>query len=296
MSVAVAERRAWTAPGTKDAAERTYASIKYALANSAGLKRFDYEVFLQGSYANVTNLRGDSDVDIVAMLRSTFVGNTKRLSTIEKAVYERARVPATVTINTFRDEVRTALAEAYGAVRVHDRNKCIQVDKRDGYIDADVVPSYQYKLFTSYPQFGEPKFIEGIEIHPKSGGSIINFPKEHIKNGQQKNARCGDRYKPTVRQIKRLSNHAADLGKFEKGTVPGYVLECMVYNINDAPFIADDGDRLLRVMAALHSLDASQYAEHFKSCDGVHHLFKDDPGRHNEYTARRVIETMWEVL
>lgn len=296
MGVSPSERRSWTTPGAKDAAARTYASVERALSEHPALVKYDYEPFLQGSYANATNIRGDSDVDIVVMLRSTYIPDTSLLDQAQLQNYQRARTAGTVTLTDFRRDVHRALIAYYGSDRVHAKDKCLRVDKRDGYVDADVVPAYQVRRFRSYPAYGEPRYIEGIELRPLSGGRIVNYPKEHISNGQAKNGQCGDRYKPTVRQVKRLANYAAQLGKFQKGTVPGYVLECMVYNVRDSQFVPDDSQRLVDVMVTLHVQSAQDYAAKMKSCDDIHRLFVDDPGGHNQYTAKRVIDAMWDVL
>jgi tRNA nucleotidyltransferase (CCA-adding enzyme) len=46
--------------------------IKDAINSSAEFSGFDYEIFEQGSHANKTNIRLDSDIDICLMLKSTF--------------------------------------------------------------------------------------------------------------------------------------------------------------------------------------------------------------------------------
>ena len=43
-------------------------SIRDALTANEGLSEFKPEIFLQGSYKNGTNLRRDSDVDVVVRL------------------------------------------------------------------------------------------------------------------------------------------------------------------------------------------------------------------------------------
>ena len=50
----------------------THEQIRKALSQSAALKSRDYEVFLQGSYANSTNVKIDSDIDVVVQLNSDF--------------------------------------------------------------------------------------------------------------------------------------------------------------------------------------------------------------------------------
>jgi hypothetical protein len=220
--VTAQEARNWTAPGAQDGAQRTYASIKQALERAGLDRRYSYEVFMQGSYANATNIRGDSDVDVVAMLRSTYIPVVAELSPAEKQNEQRrGGGPATVTLDQFREDVHRALVKYYGSARVHPKDKCIRVDGNDSYLDADVVPAYQVRRYTSFPAVGEPDFVEGIQIRPRSGGSIVNYPKEHIKNGAAKNRATHERYKATVRQVKRLAVRAIAQGRFTKQDAPG---------------------------------------------------------------------------
>ena len=47
-------------------------------------------------------------------------------------------------------------------------------------------------------------YIGGIEIRPDSGGSIINFPEQHIKLGIAKNKNTKYNYKKCVRIAKKI--------------------------------------------------------------------------------------------
>lgn len=140
MTVTSTELRSWTAPGAQDAAQRTYASVRAALKGSPSLNGLDYEVFLQGSYANHTNTRGDSDVDIVVMLKTTFMPETRLLPAADLARYEAYRTPGTVHADEFRTRVHRALVAYYGATAVEPKNKCLKIPKHGNLVDADVVP------------------------------------------------------------------------------------------------------------------------------------------------------------
>lgn len=165
MATTLEERGNWVAQGSVDASRRTYASVRAALDRSSELRRVDYEVFLQGSYANSTNTRGDSDVDVVVMLTSTFMPETSRLSPSEQQNYESNRIPGTTSAPDFRTMVERALGNYYDAGLVEPKNKCIKIKKRDGYVDADVVPALQQRLLTSYPVTGQANFIEASPSH-----------------------------------------------------------------------------------------------------------------------------------
>jgi hypothetical protein len=184
-----------------------------------------------------------------------------------------------------------ALTAYYGSSRVHPQNKCIRVDGTSGYVDADVVPSLQYRWFTGLDANLSSDFIEGIAIHPRNGGRIINFPKSHIANGQAKNELCGGRYKATVRQLKRLRNRAVDEGRLAHDVAPGYLLECMAYNVPPSEFVSYDSARLSKVVLWLRHAEKSG----FWSCDGIHRLFQTDPGDFNTATAQVIVNALWDA-
>ena len=295
MATTDAERRQWTQQGAQDAAQATYAAVKRAIERSSDLNG-KVEVFLQGSYANHTNTRGDSDVDVVVMSTTTVVPDTSLLTPEERARERAAAKPASLTLLGFRELVEQALVDYFGSQRVHAKEKCLRVDKREGYVDADVVPAFEVQRYASYPPRGTPVFVEGIAIPLLSGGSpIINYPKEHRANGARKNEECGGRYKPTVRQVKRLRRKAVDAGLFDKKAAPGYLLECLVFNVPTDFFVVDDSQRLLSVMRWLWTRttqDMIGQLVRFTSCDEIHRLFIDDPGKHDAARAAQVISAM----
>lgn len=296
MVTTVEEHRNWVAQGSVDASSRTYTSVKTALDRSAELRRLQYEVFLQGSYANSTNTRGDSDVDVVVMLTSTYMPETSRLSAVEQRKYESDRIPGTTSSGDFRSLVEQALRNYYDSGLIDPKNKCIKVKKRDGYVDADVVPAMQQRLFTSYPSLYGASYTEGISIAPLRGPRIVNYPKEQIKNGQAKNSRAAGNYKATVRQVKRLRRKAVSLGLLGADVAPGYLLECLISNVPDELFVNNPSDRLLRVVAYLHNFTASELQEAMWSADRVHKLFVTDPGDHSPYAAEHTLNVLWELL
>ncbi|HVS58613.1 MAG TPA: nucleotidyltransferase [Candidatus Saccharimonadales bacterium] len=278
----------WTNVGAQDAAQQTYASVKKAIAAHPALTDKSVEVFLQGSYANSTNVHGDSDVDIVVMSRKTFYSDTDRLSFGEKLAYEQQRVPATYLPKQLRTDIIAALTDYYGASRIEIHKKCIRVLKRDGYVDADVVPAFQYRLYRHFgPLFGHD-YIEGTALFPSEGSRIVNYPKEHKKNGSAKNLITLSRYKPTVRQLKNLKRHVVALGQIDPKAVPGYLLECMAYNIPRQLFHEYDHTRLLAVTDWLGSADYTN----FESVDGIHTLFGTDPGNFSQSAARDAIKVL----
>lgn len=296
MAVSAADLRGFTTQGAQDAAKATYAAVKVALEESRALRSVEWEVFLQGSYANHTNTRGDSDVDIVVMLTSTFMPDIRRLSPAQVAYYNDRRVPGTTSQTEFRELVEAALIAYFGRGRVSPKNRCLRVAKRDGYVDADVVPCMQHRLYTGYPPTSGPSWIEGISIRPLVGPTIVNYPKEHRRNGETKNQACCGYYKPTVRQIKRVRRRAVDEGLLTKTAAPGYLLECLVSNVSNGYLGSDEVQRVRDAIGWLVRHSAEDLRRDMWSADRIHHLFVDDPGKHDAVAARRVLQTLSTML
>lgn len=293
MTTAIQQLIDWTAPGPQDIAQRTYGSIRSTLATAAELQGRSFEVYLQGSYANHTNVRGDSDVDVVAMLKQTYVAELTRLPSSQAARWEADRTPATYHEWDFRRDVQAALVATYGS-RVKPKKKCLLVQATQGYLDTDVVPALEHRLYTSYEgPAATNSWIEGIKIFPTEGPPIVNYPKEHIRNGEQKNRLCYERYKPTVRQIKRLRSKAVDEGYLAADDAPGYLLECMTYNVPNPTFISDD---VRRIYDVLHFFVGVADFSTFMSCDGVHTLFGTDPGHFTVLDANRIVAGLVQAL
>jgi tRNA nucleotidyltransferase (CCA-adding enzyme) len=63
----------WSNSGAQTTAAATGRAIRDALNSPTSLVRGrNKAIYLQGSYKNSTNIRGDSDVDVVVQLRASF--------------------------------------------------------------------------------------------------------------------------------------------------------------------------------------------------------------------------------
>ena len=98
-----------------------------ALEAHKGLSQFKYEVFLQGSYKNGTNLGGDSDVDVVVRLSSKLKphsGRPYRRTATENGSHKFAYTQW----KSFRDETLKALRARFGKAAKSGR-KTLKVPK-----------------------------------------------------------------------------------------------------------------------------------------------------------------------
>jgi tRNA nucleotidyltransferase (CCA-adding enzyme) len=80
MAIPESQLDTWSHQGSVTQSANTYATIKRALeAASANYTDRNFEVFLQGSYGNDTNVFAESDVDIVIHYDGAFYHNINQL-------------------------------------------------------------------------------------------------------------------------------------------------------------------------------------------------------------------------
>lgn len=219
----------WTGPSSateQDKQERTERMIRQAIDEHDGFDgyRSDFSVYAKGSYANNTNVKSDSDVDIVVECHDQYYWEEHDPS---KGGHPSPRNPYTGpwTPEKLREEIAAALEKKFpGAVTAG--STAFEVDASSARVNADVVPSFKYKLY-----FSDGSYRQGTKVFKKDGSSIVNYPKLQLDRGREKNVRTNGFYKKTVRILKRLENELVSKGLTEE--LPSYLLECLIFNCDE---------------------------------------------------------------
>ncbi len=246
-----AQLETWCNQGATTIAQAAHTSVRYALETSLNspVRNKNLEIFLQGSYRNYTNIYADSDVDIVVQLNGTFTYDLSLLQPAEQAAVTQGWGTLTYPWHDFRTDVLETLRNYYGNASVRDGNKAINLVAAPGRLSADIIPAVQHRLyrpparsilssFVIPAPIGEPYFVEGISFWDKLNRQVINYPKRHIENGQNKNsdARTGGQYKPAVRMFKNARNKAMTDRLIADTAAASYFVECLLYNVPDNLF------------------------------------------------------------
>jgi predicted nucleotidyltransferase len=201
------------------------------------LSSFSYEVYLQGSYANSTNVRFDSDVDIAVQLNSVFYSDKSQLSDGERELHELAYSNSSYKFRQFKDAVFNALTDELGSGQVHWADKCLDVDENTYRKEADVVPCIQYKVYKKFISYDNQSFVEGMKLFDTSNDQeIINFPKVHLKNCESKNIDTSGKFKDMVRIFKNMRNDLIEKGEIDESIAPSYFIENLLYNCSSPCF------------------------------------------------------------
>lgn len=242
MPIPYSQLETWSHQGATATSASAYASLTRALQHdSSPLAARKPKIFLQGSYANDTNIYGDSDIDVVVLYEGTFHKDMSSLTPEQVRQHESDYSTATYQWRHLRDDVIATLQAYYGSDAVKQGKKSIKVMTGHGGRPADVIPALQFRKYTTYANRSDFRAHWGIQFFDSAGNAIVNYPKYHRERGEEKNqdARTWGLYKPTIRLFKNLRNCMTDQEMIKEGLAPSYFLECALHNVPDELFRGD---------------------------------------------------------
>lgn len=203
----------------------------YTLQMGRGAGGSGVTILVQGSYANNTNIRASSDVDVAVISEEPFV--TEYRPGIDNSNYGFTLSDSTPA--QFKDEVERALRSKFGG-DVERRNKSIRVNGNTYRKDADVVAALRYRDYTGDYSYSAENYTGGIAIYPDRGGRIINYPEQHIELGRKKNVATNRYYKKMVRIAKAVKRDMESAGYANAAKTSSFAVESLLWNVPDERF------------------------------------------------------------
>lgn len=265
MGIPESQLSKWSHHGPQDASKRTHKTIRKVLKQYPPLSEVKCDVRLQGSYSNKTNIQGDSDVDVVLELQSTFHYKAD-------SVYD--------TWKLFRRDALRALRKRFGEKSVGPGNKSIKVKATQSTLAADVVVCLPHGNYARYSG------ITFWALHDKRW--VVSHPKQHYENGKGKDGRTSQRYRETVRMFKSARNHLESKGRIGANLAPSYFVECLVYNAPDYAFQPGFQDRYCAVVNWMRG----DWLDAMVCQNGQQRLFGQSPEQWNTGEAREFIDQL----
>lgn len=294
MPIPESQLQTWSNQGATTKSQNTYASIQNAL-RSLFVKP---EIYLQGSYANSTNIRADSDVDIVAELTSVEWSNAHSFPEYQRSANGDTGKSVEEYWREFRASVISALTAHYGSGAVEAKNRCVRVSGSSGRLPADVVVCLTYRHYTRYYSAYDSKSGLGITfLDLETNRWINNFPKLHKDNGSAKNSysRTRNNYKPTIRMFKNARNRLIRDGNLSENTAPSYFVECLFYNVPDSKFVSSLQDTYWGSLSWLCDQLVNYKAESFKCQNEQVALFGSESTKWNTSDAISFLSGLVEL-
>lgn len=238
MGIPESQLETWSHQGSVKQSSTTYNTIKNALeATGSPYSGKNYEVFLQGSYGNDTNIYAESDVDIVIKLNDCFHRDLSQLPDDQIEAFKTAYSDATYTHVDFKNDVLSVLKANYGN-DVHPGKKAIEIAANGNRRKADVIAAVQYRRYSRFVSRSDANYGEGICFFNSSDKCIPNYPKRHSDNCTIKHQHTQHRFKPMARVIKNLREKLIAEEMLASGVAPSYYLEGLLYNVPDELFAA----------------------------------------------------------
>jgi hypothetical protein len=279
----------WSNPGPQVLSERTRISVENALSTIVWPKDRPGRWFLQGSYRNHTNIRGDSDVDMVVVVDNFFIAELEALPEGEKAAYKAWVMDAPKCWESMYALVLATLEKEFPGKVKPGR---IAINVKTPHLVADVVVAIGRRIYKSF-NAAPGAYEKNVMTFRPSGEErwITNYPQRHFDNGATKNADTLDRFKPTVRMFKNAFGACVDKGLLQEGIAFSYAIECLVYNAPSELFAADEQDRFANIVNWFgdHATGSARLLA-MKRVSGVGNVVGDDPEQWKQGNAEAFIE------
>lgn len=286
---------AWTKPPSdteKEKYEHAESMIRDAIYANSWLDGKVANVYAKGSYANNTNVRLDSDVDICVGAKC-FFRDDSAIATFSAATAGIV-VPCPYTFADFKNEVESALVAKFGRAGVTRGDKAFDVHENSYRVDADVIACWGHRRYDAQYGYIQPT---GAEFYSDSGKKVINWPQQQYDNGVAKNNATGGRFKLITRVVKRLRNEMAGAGIAAADPMASYLIECLMWNVPNENFghdtySADVRDALIYLYNATKTADGcSEWGE----VNELKYLFRTtQPWTHEQVNA--FIVAAWQYV
>lgn len=274
MAIPEGQLVTWSHQGASGPSRDTYASVRRVLeSGDAPYAMHSPEIFLQGSYANDTNVARDSDVDVVALIDSTFAHDAQTMRIEEYAAFERGYPgPADYTYADYRADVSRWLIANYGD-DLDPTGKAIFIPAHQNRRECDVLPAIEYRYYYKFNSINDQSYASGICFYLADGTQIVNFPKQHAANCTEKHQNTGDWFKRVVRVYKNMRNYLVDHRAIHDGLAPSYFIEGMLYNVPDDRFGRSFDDSFVETFNFIIEADRAE----FRCANGIHSLLGNAP-------------------
>lgn len=221
----------WTRPASdteETKLQNALKMVKDALAEDEKIKSLSTEVFGQGSYANDTNVRNNSDIDINVRFTGGFYFDLPEGKTRSDFGFDSEMEYSAMK---FKNDVEQALISKFGTENIKRKNKCITVIGNSYRVETDVVPTWNYRRYDS-----NTHYHLGAKFQADDYSWVVNYPIQHIDNGKTKNANTSRRFKRLTRIYRNLRYDMINNGETVSDNITSFLLECLIWNVPNSCF------------------------------------------------------------
>jgi hypothetical protein len=284
MGIPESQLETWSGQGSITQSATTYATIKRALeAQDAGYAGRTFEIFLQGSYGNDTNIYSESDVDVVIRLSSSFWHDLSELPADQQQVFNQTLTDGKDRYSTYKSQVEAALRKSFGD-SVEPGPKAFKVIGDGARRNADVVAAFAFRRYYRFKSIADQRYDEGMRFLTDDATPIVNYPEQHSENLTVKHQATGKMFKPLVRILKNMRSVMVESNMIGDSVAPSYFIEGLLYNVPNEMFAGDYTDAFVASIDWLLKADR----KNFVCANEQYYLLREtpvtwSPGNCNEF-------------
>lgn len=279
MAIPGAVLSRWAHHRSAKASIQAHTAIRDALASYNWPKGMKFDVFLQGSYKNHTNLRGDSDVDVVIQLQDRIKPNLAALRG-KKLTTNKSHQVALQRWQSFRTHALQATRAKFSD-SVQSGRKTLKISKGKIPASADLVVTLIHS--------------DGLAFYlPDERRWVVSYPQLHHGRGNRKERSTGNRFKRTIRMFKVARHELLRRKMIAEDTTSSYFIECLLYNVPDQYF----RKTLMKTYEDIVVWLSSAKLRGFTSQNGKVKLFGGQPEQWDAAKARgfvRALANLWNT-
>ncbi|GLZ42695.1 nucleotidyltransferase [Actinokineospora sp. NBRC 105648] len=283
----------WTGPSSiseQEKQERTERMIREAVRGHALFSDCNLKIYAKGSYANNTNVRADSDVDIAVQCTDLYYWD-EAIAGVRPSgggSYSGIWTPAEL-----RSELGVALNKKFPGQVDSAGSTAFRIDSNTARVDADVVPCFDYRYY-----FSSGGYRDGVKVFKKNGTGIVNYPDQQLANGRRKNVETKNCYKHAVRIMKRVENAMFTEGG--RREVPSFFVECLVYNCPNSVLLRPTWTETIsgvitHIWQALRGDEPTGASDRWLEVNECKHLFRSDQAW-SRADGRDFVKAAWNYL
>ena len=180
----------------------------------------------------------------------------------------------------------------FGSGAVSRGNKAFDVHETSYHVEADVAPFFEHRRYST-----NGTYLSGVELRPDNGGKVINWPEQHYQNGVEKNKNTSRAFKSVVRIIKSLCNEMSDNNIQQAKDIPGFLIECLVWNVPDSGFAHDNwtGDVRACLAHLFNNTKQEDTCRDWGEVSELKYLFRG-PQKWTRLQAFSFIDKAWDYI
>jgi hypothetical protein len=162
-------------------------------------------------------------------------------------------------------------------------------------------------LFVHRRYRDDGSYLCGVQLNADDGSRIQNWPErlidgphwppQHYENAVSKNEATSRGFKGVVRILKKLRHVMLDHGIQAAKPIPGFLVECLVWNVPDADLMHDTWDKsvhsaLVHLWSSTKSLDT---CNDWREVSELKYIFRGSPDTKRS-DAHAFINAAWDVI